>query len=58
MINNKIISLAIIGIVLGAIVGIVVNSEQFNLLTATVLGGIIGFLGGWIWSSRTVDTEK
>lgn len=51
--NNKIISLAVIGIVLGGIIGTVVNSGQFNTLTVAVVGGLVGFLAGWIWSSRS-----
>ena len=51
--NNKLISLTVIGIVLGGIVGTVVNSGQFNTLTVAVFGGVVGFLAGWIWSSRS-----
>lgn len=51
--NNKVVSLAIIGVVLGGIVGIVVNSAEVNTLTAAIVGGIAGFLAGWIWNSRT-----
>ena len=56
--NNKIISLAVIGIVLGGIVGVVVNSAQVNMLSAAILGGIIGFLAGWIWKSRSDDPKE
>lgn len=51
--NNKIISLVILGIVLGGIIGIVVNSEQANMVTVAIFGGAIGFLAGWIWNTRS-----
>ena len=51
--QNKIISLAIIGVVLGGIIGAVVNSEQANMTTLAAYGGIIGFLAGWIWNARS-----
>ena len=51
--NNKVISLTVIGIVLGGIVGTVVNTGQFNMLTVAVFGGVVGFLAGWIWNSRS-----
>ena len=56
--NNKIISLAIIGLVLGGIIGAVVNTEQTNALSVAVIGGVVGFLAGWIWHSRSGDTEE
>jgi len=55
--NNKIISLAIIGIVLGGIVGVVVNTAQVNMLSAAALGGIVGFLAGWIWNTRSGESK-
>jgi drug/metabolite transporter superfamily protein YnfA len=56
--QNKIISLAIIGLVLGGIVGAVVNSEQANMATLAAYGGIIGFLAGWIWNSRSSTSDN
>lgn len=56
--NNKVISLAIIGIVLGGIVGAVVNSGQFNALTVAVFGGTVGFLAGWVWRSRSEESKE
>lgn len=54
MINsNKIVSLAIFGAALGGIVGTIVNSGQVNMLTAAIVGGVSGFLAGWIWKSRS-----
>lgn len=59
MINdNKIISLTVIGIVLGGILGVVVNTEQVNFLSAAVVGGIVGFLAGWIWNSRADGSKE
>ena len=51
--DNKLVSLAIIGLVLGGIVGAVVNSGHFNLYSVGVLGGVAGFLAGWVWNSRS-----
>ena len=56
--NNKIISLAVIGIVLGGILGFFVNTEQFNMVSAAVAGGVIGFLAGWIWNSRSDGSKE
>jgi hypothetical protein len=55
--QNKIISLAIIGLVLGGIVGAVVDSEQANMATLAAVGGIVGFLAGWVWNSRSGGSE-
>jgi gas vesicle protein len=55
--QNKIISLSIIGLVLGGIIGAVINSEQANMTTLAAYGGIIGFLAGWIWNSRSSASE-
>jgi hypothetical protein len=56
--QNKIISLAVIGLVLGGIVGVIINSEQASAAAFASFGGIIGFLAGWIWKSRTGDSEE
>ena len=53
--NNKIIALALIGIVVGALVGFMVNTEQVNVYSLGVLGGIIGFLAGWVWNTRATE---
>ena len=55
--NNKVISLTVIGAVLGGIVGTVVSSGQFNTLTVAIFGGVVGFLAGWIWNSRTDGSD-
>mgnify|MGYP001823807556 CR=1 FL=1 len=51
--KNKIVSLTVIGIVLGGIVGTLVSSGQINTVTGAVFGGVVGFLAGWIWNSRS-----
>ncbi len=56
--NNKIISLTVIGIVLGGIVGTLVESGQVNMLSAAIVGGIAGFLAGWIWNSRSAESKE
>ena len=56
--NNKIISLVIIGAVLGSIIGTMVNSGQFNTVTVAVFGGVVGFLAGWIWNSRSDGSKE
>jgi hypothetical protein len=55
--QNKIISLTIIGLVLGGIVGAVVDSEQAIMALLAAVGGIIGFLAGWVWNSRSGGSE-
>lgn len=54
--NNKIMSLALCGLILGVIVGAI---SQAGLVMAAVLGGLIGFLAGWFWNSRSsADTAS
>ncbi len=53
--NNKIVALALIGIVVGALVGLMVNTEQVNVFSLGVFGGIAGFLAGWVWNTRTTE---
>ncbi len=55
--QNKIVSLTIIGLVLGGIVGAVVDSEQAIMALLAAVGGIIGFLAGWVWNSRSGGSE-
>jgi hypothetical protein len=55
--ENKIISLAVIGLVLGAIVGVVLDSEEFNVATIAGLGGVAGFLVGWVWNLNSGGSE-
>ena len=56
--QNKIISLAVIGLVLGGIVGVLINSEQASAAEFAGFGGVVGFLAGWIWNSRTGKSEE
>ena len=55
--NNKIISLTIIGAVLGGIVGTMVNTGQFNTVTVAIFGGVVGFLAGWVWNTRSDESK-
>ncbi len=55
--QNKIISLAIIGLVLGGIIGFVVDFEQVSAAALAGIGGVAGFLAGWIWNSRSGGSD-
>ncbi len=55
--KNKVISLTIIGLVLGGIIGSVADLEQANMVTLGVAGGVLGFLAGWIWNSRSGESD-
>ena len=55
--QNKVISLAIIGLVLGGIVGAAVDTGPANMAILAAIGGIIGFLAGWVWNSRSGGSE-
>ena len=55
--ENKIISLAVIGLVLGGIIGVLINSEQASAATFAGFGGIVGFLAGWVWNTRSGGSE-
>jgi len=55
--ENKIISLAVIGLVLGGIIGVVFNSEEFNAAAFAGFGGIAGFLVGWVWNVKSGGSE-
>ena len=55
--QNKIVSLAIIGLVLGGILGVVVDAEQANPVTLAAGGGVFGFLAGWVWKLRSGGSE-
>ena len=56
--NNKTISLTIIGFVLGLILAVVANSPEANMLVVGPFGGIVGFLAGWIWQSRSGEAKQ
>ena len=56
--QNKIIVLAVVGLVLGGVIGAVVNSEQVNVATLAAFGGIVGFLVGWVLKSRSDKSEE
>jgi hypothetical protein len=56
--QNKIISLTVIGLVIGGIVGVMLNSEQFSAAALAGSGGVVGFLAGWIWNTRSGGSEE
>ncbi len=51
---NKIIIVCLVGLVVGAIAALAWRGGDALLVGATV-GGIVGFLGGWIWKANTDD---
>lgn len=55
--NNKIISLTVIGLVIGLILGVVVNSPNANVAVLLPLGGIVGFVAGWVWQTRSPEAK-
>ena len=55
--NNKIISLTVIGLVVGIILAVLNNSPQANAIVLAPLGGIVGFLAGWVWQTRSTEAK-
>ncbi len=55
--NNKIISLTVLGLVIGLILGLMMSSGKADILLLSPFGGIVGFLAGWIWQSRSEKSE-
>ncbi len=56
--NNKILSLTVIGVILGGILGALVEIEQMPMYSVAAVGGAIGFLAGWVWQSRSDTSEE
>ena len=56
--NNKILSLTVIGVILGGILGALVEIEQWGMYAVAAVGGVIGFLAGWVWQSRSDTSEE
>ncbi len=56
--NNKIISLTIIGLVVGAILGVLGVGGGANAITLAAVCGIVGFLAGWVWKARSDKAES
>ena len=57
--NNKILSLTVIGVILGGILGALVDIEQMGgMYSGAAVGGVIGFLAGWVWQSRSDTSEE
>ena len=55
--NNKIVSLTVIGLVVGLILAVLVNSPQANAIVLAPFGGIVGFLAGWVWQTRSTEPK-
>ena len=49
--KSKIVSITVLGLVIGAILGLV--GVVPNTVGAVIIGGIVGFLVGWFWNSRS-----
>ena len=45
-------------LVISGIVGALAGSEQMNAYSFAAVGGVLGFLAGWIWQSRTDSAEQ
>jgi predicted MFS family arabinose efflux permease len=56
--NNKILSLTVIGVILGGILGALVEFEQMGMYSVAAVGGVIGFIAGWVWQSRSDKSEE
>ena len=57
--NNKILSLTVIGVILGIILGALVEIEVMGgMYLVAAVGGVIGFLAGWVWQSRSDTSEE
>ena len=56
--KNKILSLAVIGVILGGILGALVEIEQMDMYSVAAVGGVIGFVAGWVWQSRSDTSEE
>ena len=55
--NNKIISLTIIGLVVGLICAVLASTGQNNSFVFVPFGGIVGFLAGWFWNTRSGEAK-
>ena len=56
--NNKIVSLTIIGLVVGLILAVLAGTGQNNSFMFVPVGGIVGFLAGWFWNTRSGEAKK
>lgn len=56
--KNKILSLAVIGVVLGGCLGALVEIEQMGMYSVAAVGGVTGFIAGWVWQSRSDTSEE
>ncbi len=55
--KNKTILFAVIGVVVGGVAGVLLNSEQMDMYTMAAIGGVVGFLVGWVLQSRSKASE-
>ncbi|MBU2676661.1 MAG: hypothetical protein KJP16_06205 [Gammaproteobacteria bacterium] len=55
--KHKIISLTIIGLVVGLILGML-GIGGANMLALIAVCGIVGFIAGWIWQTRSGEAEE
>ncbi len=56
--KNKTIVLAIAGLVIGGIAGAIINSEELSVAMLAGMGGVAGFLIGWVWQSRSGKSDE
>ena len=56
--KNKTILFAVIGIVVGALAGVLATSEQMDVYTTAAIGGVVGFLVGWVMQSRSKPSAE
>ena len=55
--NNKIISSTIIGLAVGLILAVMAGTGQNNSFMFIPVGGIVGFLAGWFWNTRSGEAK-
>ncbi|MGB5510542.1 MAG: hypothetical protein WBM87_02425 [Woeseiaceae bacterium] len=51
-------SLTVIGLVVGLILAVLAGTGQGNSLMFVPFGGIVGFLAGWFWNTRSGEAKK
>lgn len=56
--NNKIVSLTIIGLVIGLILAFLAGTGQGNSFMFVPFCGVVGFLAGWFWNTRSGEAKK
>ncbi len=56
--KNKIISSTIIGLVVGLILAVLGGAGEANSFMFVPFGGIVGFLAGWFWNTRSGEAKQ